>query len=69
MLDVIQASLDSGSGPEGTDRPESGSFAICGDGKGIQPALFEPLQPGKAGCKPFLGHVQVREDGFDRQHA
>ena len=56
--------MDSGSGPEGTDRPESGSFSIGGDGEGRQPALFEPLQPWKAGGKPFLGHVQVREDGL-----
>lgn len=62
MLDVIEASLDSGPGPEGNNRPESRSLPICSEGKRIKTTLFETLKPLKARFKSLLGHIQVRED-------
>lgn len=64
MLNVVKTSLNFGMGPKGGDRFESGSLPICRKGKRIQTTLFETLKPLKEGFKPFLGHVQVREDGL-----
>lgn len=64
MLDVVKTSLYLGMGPEEGDGFENRSLSICGKGKRIQTALFETLKPLKAGFKPFLGHIYVREDGL-----
>ena len=59
VLDVVEAALENGVGPNQSQGSQNGYFSVGGHGRGTKPLSLQFHEPWTDGFEPFLGHIEV----------